>query len=84
MFFKKSAQCVQNSQENTFTRDSFLNKVAGLRSATLFKKIFWHRKVPNIVKKESLFMSILRYFKEHLFTEHFQMTASLITLTGKE
>ena len=56
MFFKKSAQCVQNSQENTFTRDSFLNKIAGLRSATLFKKIFWHRKVPNIVKKESLFM----------------------------
>ena len=35
----------QNSQENTCSRVSF-NKVAGLRSATLIKKRFWHRCFP--------------------------------------
>ena len=35
----------QNSQENTCARASF-NKVAGLRSANLFKKRFWHRCFP--------------------------------------
>ena len=36
-------EILQNSQENTCARDSFFNKVAGLRPATLFKKSLWHR-----------------------------------------
>ena len=32
----------QNSQENTCARVSFLNKVAGLRPATLLRKRLWH------------------------------------------
>ena len=31
----------QNSQENTCSQSLFLNKVAGLRPATLFKKRLW-------------------------------------------
>ena len=37
----------QNSQENTCTRASFLNKVAGFRPVTLLKKILWHRCFPE-------------------------------------
>ena len=36
----------QNSQENTSARVSFLNKVVGLRPATLFKKRLWRRCFP--------------------------------------
>ena len=31
-------EILQNSQENSWFRDSFFNKVAGLRPATLLKK----------------------------------------------
>ena len=44
----------QNSQENTCARVCFLNKVAGLRLATLLKKRLWLR-------------WILQNFLEHLF-----------------
>ena len=53
VFFKIS----QNSQESTYSRVSFFNKVAGLRPATLLKKKLWHRNFPVI----------LRNFLEHLF-----------------
>ena len=36
----------QKSQENTCARDSFFNKVTGLRPATLLKKSLWHRCFP--------------------------------------
>ena len=36
----------QTSQENTCFRDSFFDKVAGLRSATLLKKSPWHNCCP--------------------------------------
>ena len=39
-------EVLQNSQENTCARVSFLNKVAGLRPATLVKKRFWHMCFP--------------------------------------
>ena len=52
----------QISQENTCARVSFLNKVAGLGSATLLKKRLWHSCFPvNFVK----FLRTL-FFKEHL------------------
>ena len=34
---------LQNSQEKICARVSFLNKVVGVRPATLLKKRFWHR-----------------------------------------
>ena len=34
---------LQNSQEDTCARVSFLNKVVGLRPAALSKKKLWHR-----------------------------------------
>ena len=36
----------QNSQEKTPVSESFFNKVASLRTATLFKKRLWHRCFP--------------------------------------
>ena len=36
-------ETLQNSQENTCARVSFLNKVVGLRPAALSKKKLWHR-----------------------------------------
>ena len=40
-------EILQNSQENTYARDSFFNKVAGqARPATLLKKSLWHRCFP--------------------------------------
>ena len=39
---KMFLEILQNSQENTCARVFFLIKVAGLRSATLFKKRLWH------------------------------------------
>ena len=36
----------QNSQENTCARDSFFNKVVGLRPVTLLKKSLWHSCFP--------------------------------------
>ena len=39
-------EILQNSQENTCPRASFLNKVAGLRPANLLKKRLWHRRFP--------------------------------------
>ena len=50
----------QNSQENTCTRVSFFNKVAGLRPVTLLKERVWHRCFPvNFAK-----------FVEHLFLQN--------------
>ena len=36
----------RKSQENTYARVSFLNKVAALMPATLLKKRLWHRYLP--------------------------------------
>ena len=48
---KVLSEILQNSRENTCARVSFVNKVAGLRSATLFKKWHWRRCFPvNFVK----------------------------------
>ena len=55
-------EILQNSKENNCARNSFFNKVAGLRRATLLKKSLWHWCFPvNFAK-------FLRtsFFKEHL------------------
>ena len=41
----------------------FFNKVAGLRSATLFKKRLWHRRLP---------VNFAKFLKKPLLTEHFR------------
>ena len=59
----------QSSQENTSTRVSFFNKVAGLRLATLFKK-----ETPAQVFS----CECCEIFKNTFFTEHLLETASAI------
>ena len=56
----------QNSQKNTCARDSFLNKVAGLRPATLSKKNLWHKYFP---------VNIAKFLRIPFSTEHLQTTA---------
>ena len=54
----------QNSQENTCARDSFFNKVAGLRPAILLKKSLYHRCFPvNFAKflRAPFFIEQLRW-----------------------
>ena len=51
----------QYSQENTCVRESFLNKVAGLRPATLLKKSLWHRCLP---------VNFAKFLRIPFFTEH--------------
>ena len=59
--FKKGVLKIsQNSQENTCARVSF-NKVAGLRSAKLFKKRLWHRCFP---------VNFAEFFRIPFFAEH--------------
>ena len=59
----------QNSQENTCVRDSFLNKVAGLRP-----------KACNFIKKETLAQvfscEFCKISKSNFFTEHLWATTS--------
>ena len=60
----------QNSQENTYARVSFFNKVAGLRSTTLLKKRLWHRCFPvNFVRflRTPFFIEHLRWLLLHMF-----------------
>ena len=45
----------------------FLNKVAGLRSATLLKKSLWHRCFPA---------NFAKFLRTPFFTEYLQPTAS--------
>ena len=56
----------QNSQENTCTRISLFNKVAGLRFATLLEKRLWHRCFPGFYEIS----------KNTFFTEHILATVS--------
>ena len=39
-------QCSEKSCSETFSKKNHINKAAGLRSATLFKKRLWHRCFP--------------------------------------
>ena len=60
----------QNSQENTYARVSFFNKVASLRSTTLLKKRLWHRCFPvNFVRflRTPFFIEHLRWLLLHMF-----------------
>ena len=41
----------QNPQQNTCARVSFLNKVAGLKLANLFKRRLWHMYIPENLAK---------------------------------
>ena len=50
----------QNSQKNTCA-SFFFNKVAGLRSATLLKKILWHRYFP---------MNFAKFLRKPFPTKH--------------
>ena len=54
----------QNSQENTCARISFFNKVAGLSSATLFKK----ETLVQVFSCEFCEISKNTFFTEHLWT----------------
>ena len=59
---KRLLEILQNSQEKTCARVSFLIKLqaSGLKPATLLKKRLWHRFFPvNFVK-----------FQEHLFLQN--------------
>ena len=52
----------QNAQEHTCARvDFFLNKIVGLRAATLFKKRLWYRCFP---------VSFAKFLRTSYFTEH--------------
>ena len=52
----------QNSQENTFARDSFLIKLKALTwAATLLKISLWHRCFPG---------SLAKFLRTPSFTEH--------------
>ena len=64
----------------------FFNKIAGFRSATLFKKRLWHRpQICNFIKKETqaqvFFCEFCEIIKNTFFTEHLWATASLYQST---
>ena len=71
---KVLSEISQNSQEKACARDSFYNKIAGLRPATL-------------LKKESLAQAFSCKFweisKYTFFTEHLPATASCMKVTKK-
>ena len=72
----------QNSQENTYTRVSFLIKLQA-PFATLLKKRPWH----SFIKKETLAQvfscEFWEIFKGTFFTEHLRRTASVDLLFKK-
>ena len=61
---------LQNSQENTCARSSFLIKLQtwGLRPEALLRKRLWHRCVP---------VNFVKFLRTYFFTEHLRTTASI-------
>ena len=62
LFYKKRVRKkFQNSQKNTRVGSLFLNKVAGLRAAYLFKKRLQHKCFP---------VKYVKFVRTYFFTEH--------------
>ena len=71
MFYKKGVlENFANFTRKHLCQSPFFNKVPGLRPATSLKKRLWHRRFP---------VKFAKVFKNVFFTEHLQITASVIT-----
>ena len=64
----------QKSQENTCVRVFFKNKVSGLRPATVFKKILWHKCFP---------VNFVKFSRKPFFSDHLLWLLLKVILTKK-